>query len=68
MKQDWFSRLYEKEIKNLKSKIKGINAQLVNEKSELSVDRKRDYKIYKACLSTAYYNDIDNKYQQCNPK
>lgn len=60
MKQDWFSRLYEKEIKNLKRKIKGLNTQLVNEKSELSVVRKRDYKIYKACLSIAYYNDLDN--------
>ncbi|NQU32021.1 MAG: hypothetical protein HQ521_02205 [Bacteroidetes bacterium] len=60
MKQDWFSRLYEKEIKNLKSKIKGLNTQLTSEKSELSDDRKRDYKIYKACLSTAYYNDLEN--------
>jgi hypothetical protein len=60
MKQDWFSRLYETEIKNLKSKIKILNTELVNEKSELSESRKRDYRIYKACLATAYNNDISN--------
>ncbi|MFT5103636.1 MAG: hypothetical protein ACI86C_001296 [Candidatus Latescibacterota bacterium] len=60
MKQDWFSRLYENEIKNLKTKIKTLNTELENEKSELSASRKRDYKIYKACLSTAYTNDIAN--------
>jgi len=60
MKQDWFSRLYENEIKNLKTKIKALNTELESEKSELSEDRKRDYKIYKSCLSTAYYNDKVN--------
>jgi hypothetical protein len=60
MKQDWFSRLYENEIKNLKTKIKALNTELESEKSELSEDRKRDYRIYKACLSTAYNNDKDN--------
>jgi len=60
MKQDWFSRLYETEIKNLKGKIKTLTTELNNEKSELSESRKRDYRIYKACLSTAYTNDISN--------
>lgn len=60
MKQDWFSRLYENEIKNLKGKIKMLNIELENEKSELSESRKRDFRIYKACLSTAYNNDIIN--------
>ena len=60
MKQDWFSRLYDSEIKHIKSKIKLLNADFENKKSELSVIRKRDYKIYKACLHTAYYNDIAN--------
>ena len=59
MKQDWFSRLYEKEIKHIKSRIKSLNADFENDKSELSSVRKRDYKIYKACLHTAYYNDIE---------
>jgi len=60
MKQDWFSRLYEKEIKNLKSKIKELNTSFKNEKSELTETRKRDYLIYKSCLSTAYTNDLGN--------
>jgi hypothetical protein len=60
MKQDWFSRLYEAEIKHLKSKIKELNTDFENDKSELSEVRKRDYKIYKSCLVTAYNNDIEN--------
>ena len=60
MKQDWFSRLYEMEIKNLKGKIKTLNSELENDKSELSESRKRDYRIYRSCLSTAYSNDISN--------
>lgn len=60
MKQDWFSRLYDTEIKTLKGKIKNLTTELENEKSELSESRKRDYRIYKACLSTAYNNDIAN--------
>ncbi|MFZ2285301.1 MAG: hypothetical protein WAV86_15650, partial [Lutibacter sp.] len=60
MKQDWFSRLYEKEIKNLNKKIKFLNIEFENEKSELSAERKRDYRIYKSCLTTAYKNDLAN--------
>jgi len=60
MKQDWFSRLYENEIKNLKVKIKTLNTELENDKSDLSESRKRDYRIYRSCLSTAYNNDIKN--------
>ncbi|WP_452218891.1 hypothetical protein [Lacinutrix undariae] len=60
IKQDWFSRLYEGEIKQLKSKIKVLNSDFENDKSDLSDSRKRDYKIYKSCLRTAYYNDEDN--------
>lgn len=60
MRQDWFSRLYENEIKNLKNKTKILDTELENDKSEISETRKRDYKIYKACLHTAYYNDVAN--------
>lgn len=60
MKQDWFSRLYENEIKKLKTKIKSLNSDLENDKTDLSDARKRDYRIYKACLSQAYNNDIAN--------
>jgi hypothetical protein len=60
MKQDWFSRLYESEIKHLKTRIKGLDTNFENDKSELSLVRKRDYRIYKSCLHTAYYNDLQN--------
>jgi hypothetical protein len=60
MKQDWFSRLYDTEIKNLKTKIKVLDNELDNEKSEFSESRKRDFRIYKSCLHTAYNNDIWN--------
>lgn len=60
MKQDWFSRLYENEIKNLKIKIKELNTDLESEKSEISEHRKRDYRIYKNCLYTAFHNDVSN--------
>ncbi len=60
MKQDWFSRLYESEIKHIKGRIKTLNTDFENDKSDLSATRKRDYKIYKACLHTAYHNDIAN--------
>ncbi len=60
MKQDWFSRLYENEIKHLKAKMKQLNIDFENEKSDISQKRKRDYKIYKSCLNVAYSNDLTN--------
>lgn len=60
MKQDWFSRLYEIEIKKIKARIKNLKSDEENSKSDISSIRKRDYKIYKACLHTAYTNDIVN--------
>jgi len=60
MKQDWFSRLYDEELKKLRVKIKNLSSEFENDKSELSESRKRDYKIYQSCLSTAFYNDVAN--------
>ena len=57
MKQDWFSRLYENELKNLKKRIKELQASIKSEKSDLTNDRKRDYTIYKSCVETAFLND-----------
>ncbi len=64
MKQDWFSRLYEKEIKNLKAKIKNFEKELKDEKSEMTEQRKRDYNIYLTCLKTAYTNDDANNLER----
>ena len=60
MKQDWFARLYESELKSLVVKYKELDKELNNPKSELSDNRKRDYRIYKSCVHTAFYNDEKN--------
>lgn len=64
MSQDWFSRLYENEIKSLKKKIKALQSSISNEKSEISTERKRDYRIYHSCVKTAYSNDIANNREE----
>lgn len=61
MKQDWFGRLYEKEIKSLEIKLKVFSEELNKEDSEIEVNRLRDYNIYKECLTVAYKNDDYNK-------
>jgi len=60
MKQDWFARLYETELKTITKKIKELQKDIENPKSELSENRKRDYKIYQSCVHTAFHNDIEN--------
>jgi len=60
MKQDWFSRLYENELKHLNTRLKQLKSDLESDKTELSESRKRDYNIYKSCLKTAYQNDLEN--------
>ena len=60
IKLDWFARLYETKLKNLDKKLKTFEKSLKIEKPEIDDRRQRDYKIYKACLNTAYYNDIAN--------
>ncbi len=62
MKQDWFARLYESEIKNIKKKTSELKKELESDKSNLDEQRKRDYIIYKACVDIAYFNDdINNR-------
>lgn len=60
IKQDWFSRLYDKELSKLKIRLKGFKDSIEDEKSEITEERKRDYRIYKSCLNTAYFNDVTN--------
>ena len=50
LKQDWFARLYENEIKNFKNKLLLFQNAIENEKSEIDEIRRRDYKIYFSCL------------------
>ena len=60
MKQDWFARLYETELKTITKKIKELQKEIENPKSDLSENRKRDYRIYQSCVHTAFHNDIEN--------
>jgi Holliday junction resolvase len=61
MRLDWFSRLYEMKIKEIKDKTKKFELNLKDESnSEIDDIRKRDYTIYRECLITAYTNDIGN--------
>jgi len=60
MKQDWFARLYEKELKDLEKNLKSFQEDLNSDKPEIEPQRLRDYKIYSACLKTAYQNDDYN--------
>jgi hypothetical protein len=60
MKHDWFSRLYESEIKNIKKKVKGFEKEIDDDKSDMDESRRRDYKIYRSIVHVAYHNDIIN--------
>src|SRR5690554_4153385 len=64
MKQDWFARLYEKELTKLDKRLKEFKMVLESGKGDISEERLRDYKIYKACLFTAYNNDEDNNQER----
>jgi hypothetical protein len=55
--RDWFNKLYEEEVKSLKSKIQEFQADLESDKPSIDLTRQRDYKIYKNCVQTAYTND-----------
>lgn len=57
MKQDWLSRLYDSELKQLHKKVKAFQAELKNDKSLLESNRFRDYQVFQACVNTAYTND-----------
>jgi hypothetical protein len=60
LKQDWLGKLYEKELVSLKKKTLILKGQIEAEKSEIDENKKRDYNIYRACVETAFTNDIRN--------
>lgn len=60
LKQNWLAKLYEKELLNIKKKTLKLKEQLESEKSEIDDIRRRDYDIYRACVHTAYSNDLLN--------
>ena len=62
MRLDWFARLYEEEIKKQKKAIDAFKADVNADKPSMDISRVRDYKVYAACLKTAYYNDQDSNF------
>ncbi len=62
MRLDWFARLYEDEIKKQKKAIEAFKDDVNAEKPSMDVGRVRDYKVYAACLRTAYYNDESSNF------
>ncbi|MFT4752823.1 MAG: hypothetical protein ACI9GM_000844 [Salibacteraceae bacterium] len=57
MKRNWLEKLYEEELKNIKLKIKDLESEILDPKSDIAPSRKRDYRIYKACVKMAISND-----------
>lgn len=57
MRLDWFSKLYEEEVKKQKKAIDAFKADVTAEKPSMVPSRVRDYKVFAACLKTAYFND-----------
>ncbi|PKO99009.1 MAG: hypothetical protein CVU13_07735 [Bacteroidetes bacterium HGW-Bacteroidetes-8] len=58
LKHNWLAKLYEKELENIKKRIQQLKTQLESEKSDIEESRKRDYEIYRACVQTAFSNDV----------
>ena len=52
------AKLYEKELEVIKKRVHQLKVELESEKSTIEESRKRDYEIYKACVQTAYSNDL----------
>jgi len=59
LKQNWLAKLYEKELETIKKRTQQLKTQLESEKSDIEENRRRDYDIYKACVQTAYTNDLN---------
>ncbi len=57
---DWFSRLYEDQIKRQKRAIDEFKKSVSADKPSIAPERLRDFRIYKVCLDRAYHNDEDN--------
>ena len=59
MRLDWFAKLYDEEIKKQKKAIEAFKNDVNAEKPSMDAARVRDYKVFAACLKTAYLNDSE---------
>jgi len=57
MSREWLGKLYEKEIKKIKSKIRGFKDLFEEDDINNVEGRDRDYLIYRHCMEVAYKND-----------
>ena len=62
MRLDWFAKLYEEEIKKQKKAIEAFKEDVNADKPSMDASRVRDYKVFAACLRTAYFNDADSNF------
>lgn len=62
MRLDWFAKLYDDEIKKQKKAIEAFKADVNAEKPSVEASRVRDYKVFAACLKTAYFNDEESNF------
>ncbi len=60
MSREWFGKLYEKEIRRLRAKVKDYKPIFEEEDTTILSSKERDYTIYRACVEVAYKNDLDN--------
>jgi hypothetical protein len=63
-KIDWFARLYENELIQLNKELKDFTKSINDPSSDIELSRRRDYKIYKACIAEAYRNDERNNQER----
>jgi len=58
MSRDWFSRLYEEHFKTAKKNIAAFSALVQKGGDDLAPERRRDYLVYRSCVTAGYENDL----------
>ena len=64
MSREWFHKLYNRAVSNLKSRTKTISSQIKKDNGDSSPQRKRDYTVYRNCVRAAYENDLELNREQ----
>jgi hypothetical protein len=64
MKREWLGKLYEKELRGIKAKIKLLKNDIDDKDLSEAELRQRDFIIYRNCVHTAYNNDLMNSLDQ----
>ncbi len=60
MSREWLGKLYEKEIRNIKSKLKTLKSEIADKDLTEVDSRLRDFIIYRNCVNIAFNNDKEN--------